>query len=275
MNDKKASPERHVPPEPKWPLIVASVLGILGLGPVLFVAKWALEKRTLNELSNLGQYLSGTTGPMWSLAGLLLVYAAFRAQQRQSAIQQREIEDAKARHAEERTESTFWEMVKMHHEIVDGVVMRNQENEYFSGRRCFADMYAKLKEMALQHRGDLAFGTADWVRTFYVRFHERYQSYLGHYFRNLYHIVNFVDRSEAPEDVKTRLIKILSRSFPARSSCCFFTTASATTVTKGSNHSSKNTRCSTNWIRSYSWTKNTRIFTGKRTEESVHSAQLC
>ena len=42
----------------------------------------------------------------------------------------------------------------------------------------------------------------DQIRTAYKTFHHKFQSYIGHYFRNLYQILRFINDSQAREEDK-------------------------------------------------------------------------
>src|SRR5260370_5406523 len=57
--------------------------------------------RKISNLGDLGSYLQGTTGSLFALAGLLLIYVAFLGQKLQLLFQREEIENQKEQFAHE------------------------------------------------------------------------------------------------------------------------------------------------------------------------------
>lgn len=107
---REASPwSRH------WPLLAAAaVIGITGL----LIGLWGIHQFRPNELGHLGDFIGGTVGPLWSIAGLLLVYVAYLAQREQLKIQQDEIREAGEQVSRQRLETTFFNLLQMHHQLV-------------------------------------------------------------------------------------------------------------------------------------------------------------
>jgi cell shape-determining protein MreC len=69
----------------RW-AFAALLLGLMAALPGLF-----LFDSSSDQLSQLGDYLSGAVAPIWSLAGLIIVYIAFLGQRIQILQQEREI----------------------------------------------------------------------------------------------------------------------------------------------------------------------------------------
>ena len=96
-----------------------------------------------------------------------------------------EIEGQKKTLQKQNFESSFFQLLTMHSEIVNSMVIRKGvDGEYF-GRECFGYMLRRLRGVYM--------GTP---KQFYEKFFLEFQPYVGHYFRHLYNVVKFVDQSD-------------------------------------------------------------------------------
>ena len=92
---------------------------------------------------------------------------------------------------QQRFENTFFELLRVHIDIVSALsssdgMGRNESR----GRECLARQKKILRTEYMNFNNiDVAFEVL----------YENYSPHLGHYFRQLYHIVNFVDKSEIEE----------------------------------------------------------------------------
>lgn len=208
--------------------VLAFALGVLGV----IIYSWAvLDIGKAGTLSSLGDFIAGTVGPLWALAGVLLVYVAFLGQQQQALAQEQQILDTQRDARRQQFESAFFQLLNLHNEIVHGLrveVERSRrewtarlglevidEVEIFEGRDVFTGLYQELvslyakdqqerlpSEFSIDIQGDFASeAEKERVLAVYEPLHRHYQSELGHYFRNLYTVVKYVDESEV-EDPK-------------------------------------------------------------------------
>lgn len=94
-------------------------------------------------------------------------------------------------------ENTFFQMLHLHNEIVDAVFIDDSgfmymqtlemETQTISGRRAFNKLYSRY------------IVTSERPQSFaehYDEFYDIYGDVLGHYFRNIYHILNFINNSD-------------------------------------------------------------------------------
>jgi hypothetical protein len=197
--------------------IYGGLTGLVGWG---LLAEEARNKQGDSHLlADLGQFLSGTTGVLWSGAAIFMVAVAYWRQRE-------EFKKNQDQASIEQVERTFFEMVNWHHKIVDGIEMLKkppakdapaEEKEaykygdrYFSGRRCMADMKRQFKEkqknVTTAQHGRESFYHAIEV---YNRIYAAHKQYLGHYFRNLYHIVAYLDGCGLEKKEIVRLMKFL------------------------------------------------------------------
>ena len=112
-------------------------------------------------------------------------------------------------------ENSFFQLLGLHNEIVNSMVIpgdslttpkRYMGAKDYSGRECFGLMLQKLED--IYHIAEEEFSATmrpdedtarefmyRWLNNKYEEFFPKLQPYLGHYFRHLYNIVGFVDKS--------------------------------------------------------------------------------
>ncbi len=143
------------------------------------------DSTRLSNLGNLGSYLQGTTASQWALAGVFIIFVAFLAQMLQLHYQQRQFE-------RQSFEAAFFQLLALHNSIVDDLYDKDDETK---GRGVFRRFHRIIQT---NYRNHLSLGRADAeaiaVRA-YEDFFDKRPEVLGHYFRNLYHIIKFVDES--------------------------------------------------------------------------------
>ena len=95
-------------------------------------------------------------------------------------------------------ESTFFQLLRMHNEIVAAIDLRKEStSEVIAvGRDCFKTFHERLAKRWRNRTNEDAGATPrERSDKTYVHFYEGLESELGHYFRSLYNIVKFIDRS--------------------------------------------------------------------------------
>ena len=128
-------------------------------------------------------------------------------------------------------ENFFFQLLGLHNEIVNSMAIhgrlfsspkRSLESKNYSGRECFGLMLQKLEDIyqiaeeefsaAMRSDEDAAREFMyRWLNDKYEKFFPELQPYLGHYFRHLYNIVEFVDKS-ASEVVEKKFYTDLIRA---------------------------------------------------------------
>ncbi len=198
------------------------VLGFVAGIWVFFVFRKQLS--TLNDFGAFGSYLQGAVASLWSLAGLLFIFAAFLAQKQQIIQQDAELEDQKKQFAlqhqslkRQNFESAFFELLSFQNQITEqlrrvvkwslGMAERTDVTE---GRLCFSAWYKTLQggfEAMAKSEEDKK--NRDFVVNVYCDFYHDYQASLGHYFRTLYHVFKFVKESDIDTRQKRRYTSLV------------------------------------------------------------------
>lgn len=166
----------------------------------------------LDDLSRLGSFLQGTTGALWGLAGLTLVYVAFLGQQLQilhqkedlrltrEAFKQQQVEmELQTEEFEnQRFDTTFFALLGAHQDLV-----KSSEIDTGRGPRAGAEAFnlllTRISERYREARArDTGMPSLELARRIYLEEFRNYEGVLGPYFHSLYHILKFVDDRQLP-----------------------------------------------------------------------------
>jgi len=184
------------------------------------------NKETGFGLNLLGDFMAGTVASIWSLAGLFFIYVAFLGQKQQLLNQQLEImysqlevkytrlelsgqkEEMKEQNntlRQQKFENTFFQLLSLFNSIVNSLDIRNRKTLAVttSGRDCFVVFYRRLAN----HLNSIIYGEASAMKDLseatavqtveaYDKLYSEDKSDMSHYFRTIYHIIKFVDKSE-------------------------------------------------------------------------------
>ena len=177
-------------------------------------------------LNLLGDFMAGTVGSIWSLAGLFFIYVAFLGQKQQLLNQQleimysqlelkytrRELSDQKAEMVAQnetlrlqKFENTFFQLLGLFNSIVNSLDISGIDTLQVttSGRDCFEVFYKRLKVHLSNiiygeknNKGNVSGATIEQAISAYDRLYSKDKSDLSHYFRTIYHIIKFIDKSD-------------------------------------------------------------------------------
>jgi hypothetical protein len=202
--------------------IVAIIIGAI----IMVTSFWLgsvndikLKDATAN-IVDLSEFIGGLVGSLWSLAGVLLFYASLSSQkedlERQKELLVKQIDEVVAQTKEfriqnemakeQKNEETFFQLLRFHSEIISTITIEQQEVDFVTGenvskniegRKAFVEYYDIYKrffqeaaEMTTSQDEDSLSKIFDKA---YNSFYLEYQADLGHYFRNLYNIIFFID----------------------------------------------------------------------------------
>lgn len=100
-------------------LLIAIALLLIGFVIGMSALRWF--GRTPEQLSWLGGFLSGTVGPLWSVASLLLVYVAYLAQRQQLSLQEHEIRESSKVQERNRIETQYFQLLRRFQDVLDSL----------------------------------------------------------------------------------------------------------------------------------------------------------
>jgi hypothetical protein len=174
----------------RWCVWVAWGLVAVGLVPLgIAIVQTASSAMKMGDM---GSFLQGTMGALWTLASFLFIYVTFIQQQKGMKRQWDELESQKAQLALQNFEATFFHMINLHNQMVNSMQEESgHPGEIIRGRDCFRYWYDELKEF---YRGvhpesmDEPVVLQNAIRQLY----ETYQGDLSYYLGHLYAFLKFV-----------------------------------------------------------------------------------
>ncbi len=195
-----------------------AIIGILAV--ILIIASWYFTYSYLKSLPNEER---GTFGDMFGSINALYSGLAFAGiivtillQRKELKLQREELSDTRKEFEIQnktlrlqRFENTFFNLLSLHHQIVDSIDLDIEKEkrtkggmftireaiekgiEYeritLKGRDVFKEKYEEMLS---------GFDNEQNLNTNYLKFYESVQTDFGHYFRNLYRIIKLVDETE-------------------------------------------------------------------------------
>ena len=235
------------------PLAIAAVIVVLVLfAPRIYVSVYG----SLSD-NVAGDTFAALTALFTALAFGAMFYAAM-LQRRELALQRQELvltrnelalqrlqmATQSATFEAQRFEDTFFQLLRVHQDIVEGMseedsrssISGGYETVRIGGRECFLRWYGMLRSLYNGSYKEIegAVGTLERARSAYLIFYRDREAQLGHYFRNLYNIIRFIDDSSIPD--KQRYARFVRAQLRAVSWFSFFTTASADSGVRNSSH---------------------------------------
>jgi hypothetical protein len=227
-------------------------LFLLLVGLIMFIWNdWSLstnDKIKADKIGQFGDFVGGLVGSIWALAGVVLFYVALTEQrtdfgtnrkvlEAQTEALKQQIKEFELQREElsatrkvfniqsktlkkQQFESTFFNLLNLHHEIVNSIDLRSRVDKYpgfekhftrglsddeknqkiievTTGRDCFVKFCKGFRNTYKENKEENPeTKERELCEKSYQEYYENHQSDLGHYFRNLYHIFKFIKNSE-------------------------------------------------------------------------------
>ena len=152
-----------------------------------------------------GDFLGGTLNPSFGLLGLaallltiLLQSRELRNSTRELAHSVRALDEQSASLKLQNFEKTFFEMVRLHHDIIKDLDLITRPGKPATlGRDCFRVFFDRLKSAhSMETKNIIGQEQQTITMNAYAIFYSSSQHEIGHYFRNFHRILKFVDESD-------------------------------------------------------------------------------
>ena len=201
-------------------LIVVFVLGVWGL--TWYLLKDLTDRGTFGDMFGATNALFSGLAFVGVIFAILLQSKELKLQRKELSFTRYELEGQKIQlEAQNMTlrkqnfENTFFALLRIQNDITNSIDLVDENNKITKGRDCFKVFYNRLKKLwgrnMEKFRGNSELERIDKT---YLAFHNEYQSEFGHYFRNMYNIVKFVDNSTVKDKrLYTNLIRAQLSSF--------------------------------------------------------------
>ncbi|MBL4974829.1 putative phage abortive infection protein [Bacillus halotolerans] len=181
-----------------WAGITACGLAlIIPFAILLFTNNFSLEG--INGLGTFGDFFGGTTVGLFNLSSILLVLTAVIMQRKELEQTRNEFVQTNKTLIKQQFDNTFFNMINLHNEIV-----RTTNIGETIGKSVFKNI---LNNINRRFKGSNK--SYESLLDSYEYYYSNYDYIFGHYFRNMYRIVKFIDEADLDLNEKKNYIGIL------------------------------------------------------------------
>ncbi len=179
-------------------------------------------------LAAAGDWLGGTSAPLFSLAGFLMMYGAYKMQQEDLRLTRKEMKQTRKEFKTQNEtlkrqefESTFFHLLELHHQIVNSIFFQSDDDNSYHGRHYFSWAFQKMNHSYKEKRGlyemypsmnNLSPKQID-VKCVQESLNDNFQEIevnIGHYFKNIFQTLRLLDKSILSAEEKMDFAKLLS-----------------------------------------------------------------
>jgi hypothetical protein len=192
----------------------------------------APEGSTMSDLERAGQFgdMFGTLNALFTALAFVAVWWTGRMQKRELELQRNELTlqrtalelqrqelrdtrkelhaqtehfaDQNATLAQQSADNTFFQLLRLHNDIVNSIDLMNKPRgtTIARGRDCFQIFCHNLRaEYEAQLQQKPRGSDYEVIQRAYMSFYDKNQADIGHYFRSIYNLIKFIDRSRLQE----------------------------------------------------------------------------
>ncbi|WP_299142031.1 putative phage abortive infection protein [uncultured Vibrio sp.] len=172
-------------------------IGVLCLYSEQFGSNLSVEHEVWAQF---GDYIGGTLGSVFAFFALIALLMTLRLQSTELEKSSRELKNSASALSEQSKaikiqnfENRLFNMLSLHHDIVNAIDLRKDGNVTTSGRDCFKVFCNRLiQQLKPAIRGDhMPYEKGLLIE--YEKFYHKHSHELAHYFRFVYRILKFID----------------------------------------------------------------------------------
>ncbi|WP_444919991.1 putative phage abortive infection protein [Microbulbifer sp. CnH-101-G] len=200
---------------PKWRSLIRDFKRLIAISLIIAVCAGLMYAFTFRgglstdngDWGTFGDFMGGVLNPIFGFAGLMALLLTISMQSEELNNSTRELRNSAEALKEQgeslkkqNFENTFFQLIKLHNDIVNDIDLVGLNNKQTRGRDCFRVFYERLRAV-YNNKWDMGISERDKIRISFERVYHKSEGDLGHYFRNLYSLLRFVDeRGKSKED---------------------------------------------------------------------------
>ena len=170
----------------------AVAMAVVACGFYVFQFGW-VPSVNHTRWGEFGDYLGGVLNPGLALIAIVILLRTLHLQRTEFQLQRIALAEQAKSLRVQNFERAFFEMIRLHHNIVNDLELRKDGDVTVSGRDCFRTFCVRFDNCL---KAKQASSPLERIELAYDDFHKDNQSKVGHYFRNLYRIMKFVDEAD-------------------------------------------------------------------------------
>ncbi len=204
MNAEQSSNRnRAIPTATLW-ILGLVVIFILWIGTYYYLSVCRTDL-SWNEKGSIGDSFGAVSALFSGLAFLAVIITIY--------LQSRSLRESKANTDLQNFENKFFQLVRVHQDILDGIEAHQTAGTnqiIVRGRQRIYQIYGEfVQDLAAEIHKTPNVDSSELINRTYAALFGRYEHEIGHYFRHLYNIVAFIDRSSLSLGVKKSYTKLL------------------------------------------------------------------
>lgn len=193
--------------------ILALVLVAIIVGSVSYYAHMVLSGTWPPSVENFAN--AGLFGDSFGILTAVFSGLAFAGiiltvllQRHELQLQREELTSHHATTRLQNFESTFFQMLRLHNNIVNSIDLTRDNGRQTTGRDCFVVFYTRLTRIYRAKKAKLKNAKTDTeiLKLSYDQFWRVHQSELAHYYRYLFNVVRYVDENEFSDGPYMKLL---------------------------------------------------------------------
>ena len=186
---------------------------IYGIAIVLFSYKqefFSFKKASDGSLlGQLGSFIGGIITPVITFLSIILFSRALKLQRKDLNEQKLEFQKQNKLALTQQFESKFFNLLNLHNQIKNNIESSGSRGIQFNlGKTFFEELTYKIVTVSKETGGKLINNESIKIHAqpkkqlikFYDKVFYEYKAFLGHYFRNLFHLIKFIDEYDEFED---------------------------------------------------------------------------
>lgn len=206
---------------PFWLLLIlpaiAIALFVLVAKQYFDIFPWPIPSDT-GKWGEFGDYVGGVLNPILSFFALIALLFTIRIQVKELKISTRELRKSAEAFEQQNFESTFFQLLRRVGWLAEATKMGN-----VTGREALKWIFLEhLKKEYYEPISKKSGNTADAAIKAYELLYQRHHDVLGHYFRTLYHLFTFVDKSRLTKQDKETYANIARAQLSTYELCLLF-----------------------------------------------------
>lgn len=193
---------------------------------IMVLSDTSFSVSKIGELGTVGDFFGGTTIGLLSIASIFFIIHTISIQSKELSLQRQELqltrtelEETRKVHEEsnktqliQRFETTFFNLLSRHNDIVANMKTTRSSSKDRIGRSVILYIYYKF-EIFYNSLRDSDMSSQKKIESISTDFLGYYGDDIGHYFRNMYQIISFIDKSNLTHEEKLSYIEILKAQF--------------------------------------------------------------
>lgn len=196
----------------KWLAIVSLILALGGMAALTYFGVTTPDSYI--KLGQWGDFYGGVANPVLTFLTFIAVLATLWLQHEELGLSRDELSrSANALESQiqsakdQRIETTFFQLMSNHNEIVNSIDLVSGSKPTSYGRDCFSVFYTRLTKIYRDVESKTNIPRERRIEKAYGDFWRDHQTELGHYYRFLYRFVLFTDREFAQDDFYMGLLR--------------------------------------------------------------------